>query len=104
MKRTPHRSRRCVSRSGAAASASASSVALATSAGFSGAYRATGYSCSATMIAGKGAGMQRDYAYHGVRHYTQLDDPETQLMYRAMKIAAGICVYTNDHVSVEVLS
>ena len=62
--------------SGGSASASASSVALATSAGFSGAYRATGYSCSATMIAGEGAGMQRDHAWHSARHLEDLDSAE----------------------------
>ena len=38
--------------SGAGASASASTVALATSGGFSGAYRITGHGCSASVIAG----------------------------------------------------
>ena len=61
---------------GGSASASASSVALATSAGFAGAYRATGYSCSAGVIAGEGAGMQRDHAWHSVRHLADLDAAE----------------------------
>ena len=59
--------------SGASASASASTVALATSGGFSGAYRRTGHSCSAAVVAGEGGAMQRDYAFHSVRH---LDDLE----------------------------
>jgi PmbA protein len=62
--------------SGGSASASAASIALATSAGFSGAYRASGYSCSATMIAGEGAGMQRDHAWHSARHLEDLDSAE----------------------------
>ncbi|MGI8610927.1 MAG: TldD/PmbA family protein [Sphingomicrobium sp.] len=62
--------------SGGSSSASASSVALATSAGFSGAYRATGYSCSAAVIAGEGAGMQRDHAWHSARHLEDLDSAE----------------------------
>ncbi|HZB70371.1 MAG TPA: metallopeptidase TldD-related protein [Sphingomicrobium sp.] len=62
--------------SGGSASASASSIALATSAGFSGAYRASGYGCSATMIAGEGAGMQRDHAWHSARHLEDLDSAE----------------------------
>ena len=62
--------------SGGSASASASSIALATSAGFAGAYRASGYSCSATMIAGEGAGMQRDHAWHSARHLEDLDSAE----------------------------
>jgi PmbA protein len=62
--------------SGGSASASAASIALATSAGFSGAYRASGYSCSATVIAGEGAGMQRDHAWHSARHLEDLDSAE----------------------------
>jgi PmbA protein len=59
--------------SGAGASASASTIALATSGGFSGAYRASGHGCSAAVIAGEGATMQRDHAWHSARH---LDDLE----------------------------
>jgi PmbA protein len=60
---------------GGSASASASTIALATSHGFSGAYRASGHSCSASVIAGEGAGMQRDYAWHSARHAEDLEDP-----------------------------
>lgn len=60
--------------SGAGASASATTVALATSGGFSGAYRSTGHSCSASVVAGEGATMQRDHAWHSSRH---LDDLES---------------------------
>ena len=59
--------------SGASASASASTVALATSGGFSGAYRRTGHSCSAAVVAGEGGAMQRDYAFHSVRHLADLE-------------------------------
>ncbi|MEO8547834.1 MAG: metallopeptidase TldD-related protein [Sphingomicrobium sp.] len=59
--------------SGGSAGASASTLALATSAGFAGAYRATGYSCSAGVIAGEGTGMQRDHAWHSARHLDDLD-------------------------------
>jgi PmbA protein len=59
--------------SGASASASASIVALATSGGFSGAYRRTGHSCSAAVVAGEGSAMQRDYAFHSVRHLGDLE-------------------------------
>lgn len=62
--------------SGGSASASASTLALATSAGFAGAHRATGYSCSAGVIAGEGAGMQRDHAWHSARHLEDLDRAE----------------------------
>ena len=59
--------------SGAGASASASTVALATSGGFSGAYRTTGHGCSASVIAGEGASMQRDHAWHSARHLADLE-------------------------------
>jgi PmbA protein len=58
---------------GAGASASASTIALATSGGFSGAYRASGHGCSASVIAGEGASMQRDHAWHSARHLSDLD-------------------------------
>jgi PmbA protein len=61
--------------SGGSAGSSASTVALATSTGFSGAYRSTGHSCSVTVIAGEGAAMQRDSAWHGARHLEDLDAP-----------------------------
>ncbi|MFW2830076.1 TldD/PmbA family protein [Sphingomonas sp. ID0503] len=60
---------------GAGASASRSVIALATSHGFARAYTASGYGCSASVIAGSGGGMQRDYAYHSARHEIDLDDP-----------------------------
>ena len=62
--------------SGGSAGTSASTVALATSGGFSGAYRSTGHSCSVTVIAGEGPTMQRDSAWHGARHLEDLDAPE----------------------------
>jgi PmbA protein len=64
--------------SGAGASASASTIALATSGGFCGAYRASGHGCSAAVVAGEGAAMQRDHASHSVRHLEDLD-PSAQI-------------------------
>src|SRR3954452_17562469 len=58
---------------GASASASASTIALATSGGFSGATRASGHGCSASVIAGEGASMQRDHAWNSARHVEDLD-------------------------------
>ncbi len=58
---------------GASASESASTVALATSAGFAGAYTATGFSCSSSVIAGEGPRMQRDHFWHSARHLSDLD-------------------------------
>lgn len=60
--------------SGAGASASSSTIALATSGGFSGAYRTSSHGCSAAVVAGEGATMQRDHAWHSARH---LDDLES---------------------------
>ena len=60
---------------GGGASASAATFAIATSDGFAGATRATGYSCSASVVAGIGAEMQRDYGWHSARHLTDLEDP-----------------------------
>lgn len=62
---------------GAGVSAGRSVFALATSHGFNRGYSTTGYSCSASLIAGAGSEMQRDYSFHSVRHYAELDEPET---------------------------
>jgi PmbA protein len=61
---------------GGSASASRSVWALATSHGFAGAYAATGYGVSASVLAGEGGNMQRDYAHHGARHLSRVDPPE----------------------------
>jgi PmbA protein len=61
---------------GGSAGTSAGTMALATSTGFLGAYRSTGYSISAGVIAGEGPSMQRDSAWHGARHLDDLDAPE----------------------------
>lgn len=58
---------------GGGASASATTIALATSGGFSGAYRTSGHGTSASVIAGEGASMQRDHAWHSVRHLEDLE-------------------------------
>ncbi len=61
---------------GAGLSAGRSVVALATSYGFCRGHTTSGYSASASVIAGAGSEMQRDYDSHSVRHYEELDDPE----------------------------
>ena len=60
---------------GASASASKAIIALATSGGFTGGYTTSSHGLSASVIAGEGAGMQRDYAYHSARHAADLDAP-----------------------------
>ncbi|MEM8694855.1 MAG: TldD/PmbA family protein [Pseudomonadota bacterium] len=58
---------------GGGASASRSIMALATSHGFCSGYQASSFGCSASVIAGEGGGMQRDYAYRTARHFSDLD-------------------------------
>ncbi len=60
---------------GAGASFSHSVVALATSHGFSGAYRASSHGVSASVLAGTGSAMVRDYAYHSARHLARVEAP-----------------------------
>ncbi len=61
---------------GAGASATDRTVVLATSNGFSGSYRRTGVTLSATAIAGEGTGMERDYDFSSVIHERDLKAPE----------------------------
>jgi PmbA protein len=62
---------------GGSAGFSRSDVWIATSAGFAGAFARTHHSISASVVAGEGTGMQRDYDYHGTMHFADLDDPAT---------------------------
>ena len=52
---------------GGGASAGRHVSALATSTGFAGAYATSGHSLSASVLAGEGGGMERDYAHHSAR-------------------------------------
>ncbi|MEM1132331.1 MAG: TldD/PmbA family protein [Pseudomonadota bacterium] len=52
-------------------------MALATSDGFSGGYRSTIFAMSASVLAGTGSDMQRDYAYHMAHHLDDLEDAAT---------------------------
>ena len=61
---------------GGGASTGRSQVALATSHGFAGAYAGTSHSTWASVLAGEGAGMQRDHVSHNVRHLEDLDNAE----------------------------
>jgi PmbA protein len=60
--------------SGAGASASSTTIALATSGGFSAAHASTSHGCSASVVAGEGGSMQRDHAWHGARHLEDLEN------------------------------
>ena len=61
---------------GAGVSAGRTVVALATSQGFARGYATSGYGGSASVIAGAGGAMQRDFASHTTRHYADLDGPD----------------------------
>ena len=73
---------------GGSASASASTLAIATSNGFAAAKRASGYSCSASVVAGSGAGMQRDYGWHSARYLDDLE-PAAEIGLRAGRRAVA---------------
>ena len=60
---------------GCGTSSSASIRGIATSGGFSGVSRSTIHSLSASVVAGEGAGMQRDHDWHSARHAADLDEP-----------------------------
>lgn len=61
---------------GGSASAGRSVLALATSHGFSGGYAGTSRSISASVIAGEGSEMQRDYGWRTARFAADLPSPE----------------------------
>ncbi len=61
---------------GGSASAGQGLFALATSHGFAKAYAGTSRGISASVIAGEGAGMQRDYAWRSARYSADLPPPE----------------------------
>lgn len=60
---------------GATASAGRGVFALATSHGFAGAYGSTSHSTSASVVAGEGAGKQRDSAWRQAHHAADLPPP-----------------------------
>lgn len=61
---------------GGGASAGRSVWALATSTGFAGSYASSGYGVSASVLAGSGGAMERDYAHHSARRRAHLEAPE----------------------------
>ncbi|WP_375397389.1 TldD/PmbA family protein [uncultured Sphingomonas sp.] len=62
---------------GGGASAARGVIALATSHGFAGAYATTSHGLSASVLAGTGGGMERDYAHHSARHRAHLESAES---------------------------
>jgi PmbA protein len=61
---------------GGGASAGRGLFALATSHGFAGAYATTSHGLSASVVAGEGSGMQRDYGWRSARHGADLPNPD----------------------------
>ena len=61
---------------GASAGAGLGGLVLATSHGFLGHYVASRFSRSASVIAGEGTGMERDYEFSSRQHFSDLDAPE----------------------------
>ena len=62
---------------GGGASAGRSVMALATSHGFVGGYAVSMHGVHASVLAGSGGAMERDYAHHAARHLRHLEAPET---------------------------
>ncbi|MGN6516727.1 MAG: TldD/PmbA family protein [Rhizomicrobium sp.] len=61
---------------GGGASFGRSAIWLATSEGFSGGYAATSHSIGVAVLAGEGAGMERDYDDSSARHARDMEAPE----------------------------
>lgn len=61
---------------GGGASMGWAQVALATSTGFVGGYAGSSHGTWASVLAGEGAGMQRDHASHSSRHLEDLEEAE----------------------------
>lgn len=59
---------------GAGAGYGTGGICLATSDGFTGRYRSSSHSLSASVIAGAGTGMETDYEFTSSRHRADLDD------------------------------
>jgi PmbA protein len=62
--------------SGASSSASRRALVLVASNGFTGSYARTDYGVSASLIAGSGTAMERDYDYSAAVHFADLDPAE----------------------------
>ncbi len=60
---------------GGSASHGQAVVALATSHGFVSGHGGSSHGLSASVLAGEGSGMERDYAYHSTRFHADLDSP-----------------------------
>jgi PmbA protein len=61
---------------GGSASASRTLMAVAASNGFARSWERTGFSISASVVAGEGTAMERDYDGHGAAHFEDVETPE----------------------------
>lgn len=61
---------------GGSASHSRTRFALVTSHGFEGGYGSSGHSLSASVIAGEGANMQRDYGWHSAHYLSDMESAD----------------------------
>ncbi len=61
---------------GGSASSSKRLVAMAASNGFARAWERTSFSNSASVVAGEGTAMERDYDGHGASHFEDMESPE----------------------------
>lgn len=61
---------------GGSASSSKRMVAMAASNGFARAWERTSFSNSASVVAGEGTAMERDYDGHGASHFEDMESPE----------------------------
>ena len=61
---------------GASANSSRRFVAMATSNGFARGWERTSFGVSASVVAGEGTGMERDYDGHGAAHFEDMETPE----------------------------
>jgi PmbA protein len=61
---------------GGSASSSKRNVAMAASNGFARSWERSSFGISASVVAGEGTAMERDYDGHGASHFEDLDSPE----------------------------
>ncbi len=61
---------------GASAGYGLRDAALVTSNGFARAWQRSNFGLSASVVAGEGTAMERDYDWHGATHFSDLDAPE----------------------------
>lgn len=99
---------------GGSSSFGQTSIALATSQGFTGAYSASSFSVSVSVVAGEGQGMERDYDYDSHHHMSDLRSPidigrsagerAIKLLHPRKMPSGQVPVVFSDRVSASILS